>query len=110
MTARLAYLVLSVLGFLLPYSQLVPWLVEYGPDRLEFTTQMFETRISTFFAFDVLIAAGALLVFILFEGNRLGVKHLWMPILGTLAVGVSFGLPLFLYLRESRLERATTSA
>ena len=104
MPARLAYLVLSILGFLLPYSQFVPWYLEHGPDRLQFTTEMFENRISTFFVFDVLIAAGALLVFILFEGRRLGVKHLWVPILGTLVVGVSFGLPLFLYLREERLQ------
>ena len=106
MSARLAYLVLSVLGFLLPYSQFLPWLRENGFDRLQFTTEMFENRISTFFVFDVLIAAGALLVFIIFEGKRLGVKHLWAPILGTLLVGVSFGLPLFLYLREERVQRA----
>jgi hypothetical protein len=106
MSARLAYLVLSVLGFLLPYSQFLPWLREHGFDRLQFTTEMFENRIAAFFVFDVLIAAGALLVFIIFEGKRLGVKHLWAPIVGTLLVGVSFGLPLFLYLREERVQRA----
>jgi len=106
MQARLAYLVLSVLGFLLPYSQFLPWLRENGFDLQTFHYEMFENRISTFFVFDVLIAAGALLVFILFEGKRLGVKHLWAPILGTFLGGVSFGLPLFLYLREERLMKA----
>jgi hypothetical protein len=32
--------------------------------------------------------------------------HLWAPIAANLAVGVSLGLPLFLYLRERRLEAA----
>ncbi len=35
-----------------------------------------------------------------------GVKHLWAPIAANLAVGVSLGLPLFLYMREQRLERS----
>jgi hypothetical protein len=43
-------------------------------------------------------------VLVLFEGRRAGVKHLWAPIAANLAVGVSLGLPLFLYMREKRLE------
>lgn len=37
------------------------------------------------------------------EGRRAGVRHLWAPIAANLAVGVSLGLPLFLYMREARL-------
>jgi hypothetical protein len=37
-----------------------------------------------------------------------GVRHLWMPIAANLAVGVSLGLPLFLYVRERRLEASGT--
>src|SRR5260370_36647041 len=40
------------------------------------------------------------------EGKRLGMRLLWLPILGLCTVGVSFGLPLFLYLRERALESA----
>ncbi|MGH9860289.1 MAG: DUF2834 domain-containing protein, partial [Candidatus Acidiferrales bacterium] len=41
------------------------------------------------------------------EGRRAGVKHLWAPIVANLAVGVSLGLALFLYMymRESKLQR-----
>lgn len=31
--------------------------------------------------------------------------HTWAPVLASLAIGVSAGLPLFLYLRESAIER-----
>jgi len=36
------------------------------------------------------------------EGRRLGMKNLWAPVAANLAVGVSLGLPLFLYMREAR--------
>jgi hypothetical protein len=29
------------------------------------------------------------------------VPHRWLPVLGSLTVGVSLGLPLFLYMREA---------
>jgi len=38
------------------------------------------------------------------EGKGLDMPLLWLPIAGLLAVGVSFGLPLFLYLQEGALE------
>ena len=37
---------------------------------------------------------------VLSEGRRLGMKHLWLPVAANLTVGVSLGLPLFLYMRE----------
>jgi len=39
-------------------------------------------------------------VFIRVEGRRAKVPRLWMPVTATCLVGVSCGLPLFLYLRE----------
>jgi hypothetical protein len=46
--------------------------------------------------------------FVVIEGRRAGMKHLWAPIAANLAVGVSLGLPLFLYMRERSLRRSTT--
>nr|WP_238403380.1 DUF2834 domain-containing protein [Paenibacillus mesophilus] len=54
---------------------------------------------------DVLVSAIVLIVFILFEGQRNGMKSLWLPIVGTLVVGVSLGLPLFLLHREINIEK-----
>ena len=48
---------------------------------------------------------------VIVEGRRADIKQLWAPIAANLAVGVSLGLPLFLYIREVRIERsARTSA
>jgi hypothetical protein len=110
MKARHFYLVCCVLGLLLPYSQLVPWLLEHGLNVTVFCRELFANRISSFFAIDVIVSAIVLLWFIQSEGRRLRVGLLWLPTVGTLVVGVSFGLPLFLFLRQVRLDRTTVRA
>ena len=57
-----------------------------------------------FFGLDVLVSALVLFVFVAAEGRRLAMTLLWLPIVATLLVGVSLGLPLFLYLRQRRLD------
>jgi hypothetical protein len=100
MTPRRLYLVLSVVGTVLPYSQLVPFLREHGLDVPLFVDQLFANRISAFFGLDVIVSSIALWVLVAVDGRRRRVKHLWAPIVANLAVGVSLGLPLFLYLQE----------
>ncbi len=99
MSLRTKYLILCFFGLALPYSQFVPWALSNGFNLPLFISELFINRISTFFAFDVIVSAIVLFVFVHAEGNKLGLKKLWVPIVGTLLVGVSFGLPLFLYMR-----------
>jgi hypothetical protein len=99
-----------VLGLLLPYSQFVLWLLEHGLNVTLFFRELFANRISTFFAMDVIISAIVLIWFIQSEGKRLRVRLLWLPTIGTLIVGVSFGFPLFLFLRQMILDRTTARA
>jgi hypothetical protein len=99
-----------VLGLLLPYSQFVPWLLEHGLNITLFLRELFANRISAFFAIDLIVSALVLIWFVQSEGKRLRVRLVWLPIVGTLVVGVSFGLPLFLFLREVTLDRTTARA
>lgn len=104
MKPRSIYLVFCVFGIALPYWQLVPWVVaQHGIPLGLFARELFANHISGFFGMDVLVSAVVLIFFIRREGRRLGVRHVWLPIVGTLTVGVSLGLPLFLYLREAAL-------
>jgi hypothetical protein len=98
------YLFLCVLGAVLPYSQFIPWVLEHGLNIELFVRQLFANRIGGFFGLDVLVSAVVLVGFVRVEGRRLGMRLLWLPIAGLLAVGVSFGLPMFLYLRERALD------
>ena len=105
MRLKTAYLILCALGVLLPYRQIAPWLWEHGLDLPLFFAQLFENRVGAFFGMDVFVSAAALLVFAGVEGRRTGVRGRWPVALAVVAVGVSLGLPLTLYLRERRLER-----
>jgi hypothetical protein len=75
-----------------------------------FVQQLFANRISSFFGLDVLISAIVLFRFVTYEGRRLRIHARWAPIVSTLLVGVSLGLPLFLYLREVTLEQQVEGA
>jgi Terpene cyclase DEP1 len=110
MKARHFYLVCCVLGLLIPYSQFVPWVFAHGLDFTLFFRDLFANRISTYFAMDVIVSAIVLIWFIQSEGKRLRVRLLWFPTIGTLIVGVSFGFPLFLFLRQVTLDRTTARA
>jgi hypothetical protein len=108
MKLRYFYLVFAVLGLILPYWQFIPWVAEHhGVNMALFLRDLFANRISVFFAMDVIVSAVVLISFIQTEGKRLGMRLLWLPTLGTLLVGVSFGFPIFLYLRQQQLDRTT---
>jgi hypothetical protein len=109
MRLRHAYLGLCLAGIVLPYWALVPWLLDHGLDLPLFCQELFSTRIGAFFGLDVFVSAIVLFVFIFEEGRRMAIPHLWLPVLATLLVGVSLGLPLFLYLRQRKLH-ATAAA
>ena len=95
------YLALCVPGTVLPCSQLIPFLEDHGLDARIFVAELFATRVGGFFGWDVIVSSLVLWVFVLSEGRKLGMKHLWLPVAANLTVGVSLGLPLFLYMREA---------
>lgn len=105
MKPKAIYLVLCFLGALIPFWAFVPWLFQPGASPAEFVRELFANRISTFFAFDLIISAVVLIRFMQVEKQRVPIRNAWLPIVATLGVGVSLGFPLFLYLRELKLEK-----
>ena len=105
MKLKTVYLVLCVLGAALPLWQLAPWLMANGLDVPLLFRQLFADRAGAFFGWDVIVSAVVLAVFVGSEGSRARVRMRWLAIVATLAVGVSLGFPLFLYMRERALER-----
>ena len=71
------YLLLSVLGTLVPLSQFVPWLVKNGLAVPLLLQQAFWSPISAFAWADVLVSAVVVVVFIRTEGRRLRMSSLW---------------------------------
>src|SRR4051812_9849508 len=108
MRLRHAYLALALFGTILPYWKFLPWIREHGLDLMLLTRELFSTRIGAFFGLDVIVSALAVFVFVVTEGRRLGLRRLWLPIGATCLVGVSLGLPLFLYFRQCALDAAAS--
>ena len=99
------YFWLCVIGTLLPLSSFVSGFGAHGLNLPLFGAPLFANPISSFAGWDLIVSGLVLFVFVAIEGGRLKVKPLWAPVVATLAVGVSLGLPLFLLLREVRLRQ-----
>lgn len=99
------YLILCFLGTAIPYAVFSPWLILHGPD-LSLLLQQISTHPASAFAWlDVVFSALGLFAWIYYERKSRKVPHTWLAIVGTLTVGVSLGLPLYLYLREISSEK-----
>ena len=104
MRLRHVYLAFCVIGTVLPYWKLLPWVMDHGLNVPLLCEELFATRIGAFFGLDVVVSAFVLFLFIATEGRRFALSVLWLPVIGTLLVGVSLGLPLFLFLRQRKLD------
>lgn len=94
------YLVLCLLGIIIPYASFVPWVVENGLNVPLLVNQIASSHVASFGWLDIIVSAVALFVFIYRDSQKRKVQYWWFAIIGTLTVGVSLGLPLYLYLRE----------
>jgi len=99
------YLTLCIPGVLIPFAFIIGFFGIPEPTFSLFFTSIFVNHVSSAVAGDLFISGVVFFVFLFCEGRRLNMKNLWFFIPATLFVGLSFGLPLFLYFREKRLEQ-----
>ena len=104
---RAYYFLLTLLGLVLPYCYFVPWVMQHGLNLPLLIRELFSTRIGAFFGVDVLLSALVAIAFIRREGSRRRMRFLWLPIAAVCFVGVSCGLPLFLFMREREILEAS---
>lgn len=104
MKIRHVYLLLCVIGAILPFTQYVPFVMAHGWNMQLFFQQLLANRISIGFALDLVVAAVVFIVFLFAEGARLNMRFIWVPLAVTLLVGLCSGFPLFLYMRQGHLE------
>jgi hypothetical protein len=109
MKPKHVYAILAVAGAILPLWQFAPFLRDHGLDVRYLLGQLFATPASSFFAVDVIVSSVVLWAFVFSEGKRTGVRQRWVPVLASLTVGVSLALPLFLYMRELRIEQSSNA-
>jgi hypothetical protein len=90
------YLGLAVIGLVLPYSQFIPFLMENGINTGLIIHEITAYRLSAFAWLDVVVTAVVVIVAV-FQDK---IEKWWIPVVASLLIGPSCGLPLYLYLRE----------
>ncbi|MHA7652840.1 DUF2834 domain-containing protein [Mycobacterium sp. ML4] len=100
---QIVYLALVLAGTAVPMAQFVPWLFAHGLDVPLFLHQLFANSISSFFAWDVILAVVTLL-FLASVDDELGARPRAVVAAAAL-LGASVGLPMCLWLRERRRRR-----
>jgi hypothetical protein len=93
------YLALAIIGTLAPVIAGAPYLLEHGYNPAHLMPAIFSSPVSAMVGINVIIACITLAILMHTEGRELGIKT-WLPILAITIVGISSGLPLYLYLRE----------
>ena len=104
MSRKNVYFLLCLLGIVIPYSLFLPWVFQNGLDWRLFLASLAANRISLFFVADVLVSAAVLVVFMRQKSVRVKIRGSWITVVGLCLVGVSFALPMYLYLRERELD------
>jgi hypothetical protein len=110
MKPKTIYLALCVAGAIVPYAVFLPWVAEHGLPLGLLIREIFANRAAGSFAADVILSSVAFWALVAIEGRRAGMRHLWLPVAANVIVGLSLGLPLFLYMRERRLDSIVATA
>lgn len=99
-TIRLIYLGLAILGFILPMYYFFSWFEEFGYDLGLMVEAWNVNDASTGLVWDLTVAYVTLVVWVLYETFR---NDRWLNLIAIpagICVGVSFGFPLYLFLRS----------
>jgi hypothetical protein len=103
---RWVYLALAVAGAVLPWLANLAFIQEYGAsfDLGLFVALANANPAASSLSRDLAIGATAVVLWMVQESRRLQMRGLPWVLLGCVTVAFAFGAPLFLYLRERRLD------
>ncbi len=100
--ARILYLILAIVGAVVPMRYFIAWFNENGWSLAGMVGAWHANAATSGLVWDLTIAAVALTVFVIAEAavRRDGLSLIAIP--ATYLIGVSCGLPLYLFLRSRR--------
>lgn len=97
---RIAFLALAVLGTIWPMSYFLAWFAEYGWSLAGMIDAWHANDATSGLVYDLTVAALALTLWIVAEAGK---RRDWLSMIAipvTFLIGVSCGLPLYLFLRS----------
>jgi hypothetical protein len=93
-------LAITIIGFIVPNAMVIAWTAENGWDPGGYFEAWVGSLPSAQLTADLVIVFLAFLVMLEWEGRRKGMRLWWVPIPASLLIGICFGFPLFLLMRE----------
>jgi hypothetical protein len=99
-------IVCCIAGIVIPYWFALPFFLIHGPNFRLFVEEIFATRISSFFAADLILSSVIFLGWSRREAREKKIDGWWLVLLSNLVVGLSLALPLYLL---KRLDSAKTT-
>lgn len=108
---RWLYLVLAIAGAILPWMANLSFMQDYGSsfDLGLFVQLANANSAAQSLSRDLAIAATAITIWMVQESRRLQMRGLPWVLLSCVTIAFAFGAPLFLYLRERRLDECEAS-
>jgi hypothetical protein len=105
MRQRGLYLILAIVGFVISVY-FVFSLAVGNPNGRVLLHELFGTRISAFFALDLILSSIVFIRYLRKEAKRysMGRGWTWLCLVGLFTLGLAFALPVFLYAREWYIE------
>ena len=105
-TLRVVYLSLAIAGLVIPWYFNIQFIAESGGSFSigEFIAAGSSNAASKSLSWDLGIACIAGLCWIFSESRRLGLGFFWGYVLLTFCVAYAFAFPLFLYVRQGKIE------
>ncbi len=96
-------LALAIVGFVVPNAFVIAYTVQEGFAIGDYLAEWFDTLPNAQLSIDLGLVSLSFLLWAGWDAARVGVKRWWWAIVGTFTVGICFGVPLYLWLRERRL-------
>lgn len=104
MSKKNIYLALALLGLIAPYWFFFQFFTLNGFNLALLVQQMFVNPVAIAFVVDLVISIVVFWLFLFSESTKLQMQNTWLYVLASLTIGLSFALPIFLYVRERQLE------
>jgi hypothetical protein len=103
---RIFYLLLTLAGLIIPWYYNIQFMEQSGGafSIAEFIAASSSNAASQSLSSDLAIACIAGLLWICLESRRLGLRFFWVYIVLTFSVAFAFAFPLFLFVRQGKLE------
>jgi hypothetical protein len=100
---RIGFALLAAAGLVIPWIFNVLFFMDTS-DPSKFVIEAFENPAAASIGADILIACTAYLIWMISEARRLRMRNWWVYIVLTFSVAFAFSFPLFLFMRQRRLE------